>query len=216
VLNSGANLRYGLTRVRDSAEEIALGGGSKQEYERSMGLYDRVVDAIWSNLCVHLRYGIAVGVLNQFPGLILWVLMLNDIASGKLGIGDALRVHFAYDQVGKVLGFVVDNFGRFTDLQADADRLHTLLCKCDESNQAAEDTPTESIQYAFHNHSHPVQGMLQFRDPEDLFAGGGSPRRSRPPRTSYLHFSISRDCKERRECILVRECENRRAKARGS
>ena len=29
-------------------------------------------------------------------------------------------MHFAYDQVGKVLGFVVDNFGRFTDLQVGA------------------------------------------------------------------------------------------------
>lgn len=139
VLYRNAELRYRLVRIRDSAEEIALTGGAGAEQQTSFDLLRRVVEASWINLLVHLRYSFAVGVLEYFPGIVLWVLMLNDIKNGTLKFGDAMRVHFAYDQVGKVLGFFVDNFGTLTDLKADADRVDRLLRAC----EAAKEGPVE-------------------------------------------------------------------------
>jgi putative ATP-binding cassette transporter len=143
ILHTGADLRYGLTRVRDSAEEIALGQGAQREHGTAVGLFHRQVNAVWSNRLVHVRYGVSVGILEHFPALVLWLLMMNDIVHGSLGIGDALRVHFAYDQIGKVLGFVIQNFDQCTNLQADADRLHHLLKACDGPNNAAAYTTTQ-------------------------------------------------------------------------
>jgi len=137
ILHTGADLRYGLTRVRDSAEEIALGQGAQREHVTAVGLFHRQVNAVWSNRLVHVRYGVSVGILEHFPALVLWLLMMNDIVHGSLGIGDALRVHFAYDQIGKVLGFVIQNFDQCTNLQADADRLHQLLQACDGPNNSS-------------------------------------------------------------------------------
>ena len=147
VLHSGANFRYGLMRVRDAAEEVALVDGSQREHSQAEGLYGRVINAVWYDILVHVRYGYTLGLVSEFPHVILWVLMLSDILSGKLGIGDAQRVIFAYDQVSKVLGFVVDNFGIFTDLAADAERLHGLLSKCETANGDASGIETEEITY---------------------------------------------------------------------
>jgi len=138
-------MRYGLTRVRDSAEEIALGQGAHREHQTATGLFYRQVSAVWDNRLVHVRYRVSVGILEHFPSLVLWLLMMNDIVHGTLGIGDALRVHFAYDQIGKVLGFVIENFDQCTDLQADADRLHHLLQACDGPNSQATSRAVPSI-----------------------------------------------------------------------
>merc|ERR1719453_290619 len=153
ILHRNADLRYRLVRIRDSAEEIALTGGGTSEQQTSFWLLGRVVEASWINLMVHLRYSFAVGVLQYFPGIMLWVLMLNDIRDGKLKFGDAMRVHFAYDQVGKVLGFFVDNFPTLTDLKADADRVDRLLRACEASREANRGAALISFQPVQESHA---------------------------------------------------------------
>mmetsp|Transcript_5581 Transcript_5581/g.9962 ORF Transcript_5581/g.9962 Transcript_5581/m.9962 type:complete len:856 (+) Transcript_5581:225-2792(+) len=144
VLRQGAHLRYGLMRIRDSAEEIALGNGDKQEYARTNGLYGRLIDAIWSNLHVHIRYNIAQRCSEHIPGLLLWLSLLPLLSSGRIQFGDAMRVHMAYDQASKVFAFMVDNFGHLTELQANAERYLSLVEACDSINGTSTDERLKS------------------------------------------------------------------------
>jgi len=134
VLAQGADLRYGLMRVRDSAEEIALGNGDQQEFTRASSLYGSLIAAVWSNLNVHIRYNISQNCSQHIPGMLLWISLLPLISSGRIQFGDAMRVHMAYDQASKVFAFLVDNFGNLTELQANAERYLSLVEACDTIN----------------------------------------------------------------------------------
>lgn len=147
LLKDGAELRYGLTRIRDSAEEIALGDGNRREYGHVSRLYQAVVSATWNLTAVEVRYGIAVGLCDHFPGILLWVLLLPRVLSGEIGFGDAMRVHMGYEQVSKVFGFFVNNFGILTDLQANLQRLSALLEVCRGYDDPGLFQPTSFIQY---------------------------------------------------------------------
>lgn len=134
VLLRGADFRYGLTRIRDSAEEIALGGGDGREYKHSEEVYGRLMDATWEQFWATTRYGVSIGLLDKVPGSLLWLALLPLLIRGQIQFGDALRVHLAYDQASKLFGFLANNFGVLTDLQANLDRLLSLLDACDAPN----------------------------------------------------------------------------------
>jgi len=138
VLAQGADLRYGLMRIRDSAEEIALGNGDQQEFTRASSLYGTLIAAVWSNLNVHIRYNISQTCSQHIPGLLLWISLLPLIGTGRIQFGDAMRVHMAYDQASKVFAFLVDNFGNLTELQANAERYLALVNACDTINGKTE------------------------------------------------------------------------------
>jgi len=148
VLQTGAEVRYGLTRIRDSAEEIALAGGDKREHVRVVGLYSRHIGAIWHSVAVHLRYGVSLNVISYFPEVLLWLCLLPSISAGDLGFGDAIRVHQGMEQVSKVVGFVVDNFEGVANLKANADRLNQLLEACKDVNSSADAAPVIHVEDA--------------------------------------------------------------------
>eukprot|EP00931_Biecheleriopsis_adriatica_P057864 TRINITY_DN34358_c0_g1_i1.p1 TRINITY_DN34358_c0_g1~~TRINITY_DN34358_c0_g1_i1.p1 ORF type:complete len:803 (+),score=112.73 TRINITY_DN34358_c0_g1_i1:33-2411(+) len=148
VLRQGAELRYGLTRIRDSAEEIALGGGDAREHARANVLYDSLVGAIWRNLLVNMRFNIANGFASQIPGIALWLICISLMLSRGMKLGDAHRVHMAFQNVSSLLSFPVDNFSLVTNWQANAERLNVLLQACDEANSAAKKSKSNAPQAA--------------------------------------------------------------------
>lgn len=134
VLLTAADFRYGLTRVRENAEGVALSNGQVREKERSAGVFKKHVDAVVQNTWVTMLYNTVMGFLGHFPSLILWLVQLSSILKGVLRVGDAVRVHQGYDQVTKVLDFLTHNFGTIMVLQANAERLTQLWMACDEEN----------------------------------------------------------------------------------
>lgn len=134
LLKRNASMRYGLTRVRDSAEEVALGAGNNCEHNRVLGLYDHIMHSVWALTAVEVRYGASLGFLDIWPSICLWFVLLPLVLKGDIGFGDASRVHMAYEQVSKVFGFLVNNFGTLTELQANTERFSALLQACEESN----------------------------------------------------------------------------------
>eukprot|EP00931_Biecheleriopsis_adriatica_P027490 TRINITY_DN16532_c0_g1_i1.p1 TRINITY_DN16532_c0_g1~~TRINITY_DN16532_c0_g1_i1.p1 ORF type:complete len:526 (+),score=86.91 TRINITY_DN16532_c0_g1_i1:55-1632(+) len=147
VLREGASLRYGLTRIRDSAEEIALGRGNEREHRHVAGLYTSLTGSLWKLTAVEVRYAMTMELIGHFPSLLLWTILLPMVLRGDIGYGDAVRVHMGYDQVSKVFGFLVNNFGILTDLQANVDRLQTLLDACEESNRTEQTSNKMFIDY---------------------------------------------------------------------
>lgn len=138
MLWTAADLRYALMRVRDNAETVVLSNGSSRERERSENYFDIHLQAVKENTWVSMLYYTAMGVLAHFPGLIIWLFQIPAVMSGRLGVGDAVRVHQGYDQVSKVLDFFTQNLVPVTMLQANAERLNHLLVACRAENEEGE------------------------------------------------------------------------------
>eukprot|EP00928_Gymnodinium_smaydae_P018583 TRINITY_DN17078_c0_g1_i2.p1 TRINITY_DN17078_c0_g1~~TRINITY_DN17078_c0_g1_i2.p1 ORF type:complete len:762 (+),score=63.57 TRINITY_DN17078_c0_g1_i2:40-2286(+) len=155
VLRTNADMRYGVIRVRDSAEEIALSGGGDREHLNAWFLYGNIVSAVKARLFVHIQYGMSMNVIQLFPPIVLWLLLLPGLVNGSLGYGDAIRIHQAYDQMAKVLGYPANNFETYIDLKANVCRLNTLLIACCSVHEKKPLPPsTESQQHA---------GRIRFR-----------------------------------------------------
>jgi len=142
VIQSGAAMRYGLTRVRDSAEEIALSDGTDRERLQSQQHFSAIVASVFRQTCIRVRYGSAQDLCDAFPGVCLWLIIIPKIMSGELQFGDAHRVQMGYGQIEKVFGFLVENFRSLTELQANTERFEMLMRACEESDGHAE-----AIQY---------------------------------------------------------------------
>jgi len=133
-----ADVRYALTNIRDSAEEIALCHGESRELHRVSRLYELNLRASWRAKLVELRKGVAVGLPSVFPAIIIWIILLPDMSKGSLQMGDASRVLEAYWHLKSIIAVFSDNFDLITELKVNADRLNNLFDVCTEANiQAA-------------------------------------------------------------------------------
>jgi putative ATP-binding cassette transporter len=134
VLRSAASLRYGLTRTRENAEGVALSGGEAEERRRAEGLFHMNLSAVRTHVWITMVYGGVMGFISNFPSLIIWLCQLPAIMSGSLLIGDGIRVTQGYDQLIKVLDFMVGNFSTIMVLQANGERLNELWDACNNEN----------------------------------------------------------------------------------
>eukprot|EP00401_Gymnodinium_catenatum_P002277 CAMPEP_0117465448 /NCGR_PEP_ID=MMETSP0784-20121206/4632_1 /TAXON_ID=39447 /ORGANISM="" /LENGTH=951 /DNA_ID=CAMNT_0005259359 /DNA_START=53 /DNA_END=2908 /DNA_ORIENTATION=+ len=134
VLSSAAGLRYGLSRMRENAEGVALSGGEQEERRRAEGLFHENLSAVRGHTWISMWYGGVIGLLNNFPWIIIWLCQLPAIMSGTLLVGDGIRVTQGYDQLMKVLDFMADNFTTIMILQANGERVYELWAACSAEN----------------------------------------------------------------------------------
>jgi putative ATP-binding cassette transporter len=140
TLWTAADLRYSLMRIREHAEAVALSGGDKREKERSEGYFDKHIEAIKENTWVNMAYSACMNLLHHFPHLIIWLYQIPMILSGRMHMGDAVRVLQGYDQVAKVLDFFSNQLIPITVLQANAERFNVLWKACREENAMSRKT----------------------------------------------------------------------------
>jgi putative ATP-binding cassette transporter len=126
-------------RIREHAEAVALSGGDKREKERSEVYFDKHIDAIKENTWVNMAYSASMNLLSHFPHLLIWLYQIPMILSGRLHMGDAVRVLQGYDQVAKVLDFFSMQLIPITILQANAERFNILWKACEAENKMCRD-----------------------------------------------------------------------------
>lgn len=137
VLSTAADFRYGLVRIRDSSEEIALADASQREYTRTKANYRAQINALWNLMGVNIRYYCAVNVISIFPTVLLYIALFPRIADGTMGFGDLMRISMGFSQLSNLLNVVSNNWDTMTELQANANRFNQLLATCDRVNDAA-------------------------------------------------------------------------------
>jgi vitamin B12/bleomycin/antimicrobial peptide transport system ATP-binding/permease protein len=113
-----AELRFGLVRLSEHSDSVALYGGEKDEKQRLMLELGRVIRVMWRIvnastrlICVTAGYGwftIIAPILVAVPGYF----------SGKLSFGSLMMVVGAFMQVQGALRWFIDNFGTIADWQA--------------------------------------------------------------------------------------------------
>lgn len=127
VKNAGeAQLRYELTRVRDSAENIALIGGDEDEKARLTGTFGELAGR-WIRVIVQqarmtwISNGSAV--LSPVVPLLLGA---PKYLAGEIGLGELMQIATAFAQVQVALNWLVDNAIRLAEWLASAQRVVEL------------------------------------------------------------------------------------------
>jgi putative ATP-binding cassette transporter len=119
--------RFGLMRLRDNGESVALIGGSQHERRALDRIYDGVVTR-W--LEIVRQHGRITWITNASGPLIPIIPLLfaaPKYFSGDLTLGQVVQLGAAFVQVQLAISWVVDNFNRIAEWYASARRVMDLI-----------------------------------------------------------------------------------------
>ncbi|WP_134681728.1 ABC transporter ATP-binding protein/permease [Paracoccus ravus] len=127
-----ADLRFEMTRVRESAESIALIKGEDEEKRRLTLSLSRLASAIWTIGANHGR----ITILTNMSAIMLPVIPLligaPKYIQGSMSLGELMQVSAAFVQVQMAFNWVMDNFIVLAGWRAAANRLSVLIGGMDE------------------------------------------------------------------------------------
>jgi vitamin B12/bleomycin/antimicrobial peptide transport system ATP-binding/permease protein len=122
-----ARLRYELTRVRESAETIALIGGDKDEEKRLSETFSDLAARWIRVIAQQARMTWIINGNSVFAPLVPLLLGAPKYLSGSLSLGALMQIAAAFVQVQVALNWLVENAIRLAEWKASAQRVGELL-----------------------------------------------------------------------------------------
>jgi vitamin B12/bleomycin/antimicrobial peptide transport system ATP-binding/permease protein len=133
-----AEYRYALTRLRENGESIALLGGEEEE---RAGL-DRALKKVlhwWRELLgQHMRTTIVSHSSGLIAPVVPVLLSAPKFLDGSMSLGQVMQAASAFVIVQTAFSWLVNNYPRFADWRASAQRVASLLVSLDRLNRAEE------------------------------------------------------------------------------
>jgi len=146
-----AEYRYGLTRLRDNAEGVALLGGEGEERRGAEKSFHAVFRA-WRDVC---HQSMRTTVVSQTSGYIAPILPIILCApkflDGALTLGEVMQAASAFVLVQSALNWMVDNYPRLAEWVASARRVAALDVSLAALTRA-DATPAGRIERGDHPH----------------------------------------------------------------
>lgn len=133
-----ANFRFGLMRVRENAEGIALYRSEPRENEVLEEKFTDVFNNAWRVLVTEMQlvfYQIGYG---QLAIIFPYIVTAPRFFAGAITLGVVMQTAQAFGQVQTALSFFIDNYTNVAELRAVMDRLRGLQI-------AIEEKPAENI-----------------------------------------------------------------------
>ncbi|MGQ3302241.1 ABC transporter ATP-binding protein/permease [Reyranella sp.] len=127
-----ANFRFGLMRVRENAEGIALYRGESRENEVLEEKFTDVFNNAWRVLVTEMQlvfYQIGYG---QLAIIFPYIVTAPRFFAGAITLGVVMQTAQAFGQVQSALSFFIDNYTNVAELRAVMDRLKGLQTAIDE------------------------------------------------------------------------------------
>ena len=125
-LQREADFRFGLVRLREHAEAVALHGGEARE----RGALQRLFDAAYANYRRVLRWQLGL-ILFQYAHSFLTlvlpsIVIARDVLEGRLEVGHAVQAAGAFGAILSALTLIVEHFEGLSRLSAGIARLHAF------------------------------------------------------------------------------------------
>jgi putative ATP-binding cassette transporter len=121
-----AQLRYELTRVRESAENIALIGGDDDERERLRETFGALAQR-WLRVIAKQAHMTWISNANSVLAPVVPLLLAAPkYLSGELSLGELMQIATAFTQVQIALNWLIDNAIRLAETLASAQRVVEL------------------------------------------------------------------------------------------
>ena len=134
--------RYELMKVREDAREIAALKGEKRRAGLLGGALEDLVHQ-WHRVIAWQAQVLGVASANAvLVGVFPVILAIPKYLSGEITLGAVMQLATAFVQVQMALNWIVDNFVRFAELRASANRVGELIAAVDNL-APAEATPAE-------------------------------------------------------------------------
>ncbi|MEI7445351.1 MAG: ABC transporter ATP-binding protein/permease, partial [Burkholderiales bacterium] len=121
-----ADFRYGLVRVREHAESIALYRGEPPERASVVGRFAKVVANYWALVRAQKRLIWAQSFYGQLAVIFPFVVAAPRYFNGPLKLGDVMQISNAFGQVQGSLSWFVSAYAELAVWKATTDRLLTF------------------------------------------------------------------------------------------
>jgi putative ATP-binding cassette transporter len=123
--------RFGMMRIRDNAESVALMGGARYE-QAILGRFYETVVARW--MAIVWQHGHLTWITNSSGPMIPVVPLLfaaPKYLAGELTLGQVTQLAAAFVQVQIAISWVVDNYSRVAEWYASARRVMDIVTACE-------------------------------------------------------------------------------------
>lgn len=133
--------RYELMKVREDARDIATKGQEPERRRDLGGALDELVNQ-WHRVIAWQAQVLGVASSNAvLVGVFPVILSIPKYLSGELTLGAVMQLATAFVQVQMALNWIVDNFVRFAELRASANRVGELVAAMDGIGPDPSPTP---------------------------------------------------------------------------
>lgn len=133
-----ARLRFELTRVRESAESIALVQGEDEEKRRLGGSVGELATSFWDIARNHGRITALTNVNAVLLPVVPLLVGAPKYIAGSMSLGDLMQISAAFVQVQLALNWVMDNFIVLASWRGSANRLVALVGAMEEVDRTVD------------------------------------------------------------------------------
>lgn len=118
-----ANFRFGLIRIRENSDAIALYQGEQREREQLEGRFESIRSNWWSIMRVTKTLNIASTFYAQFAIIFPFLVAAPRYFSGAIQLGMLMQISSAFGQVQGALSWFIDAFNDLATWKACVNRL---------------------------------------------------------------------------------------------
>jgi|LauGreDrversion4_2_1035121.scaffolds.fasta_scaffold36521_3 putative ATP-binding cassette transporter len=121
-----ADFRFGLIRLRENAEAIALYRGELEEQQSLQGHFKKIQNNWWSIMKTTKKLNIASTFYAQFAVIFPFLVGAPRYFSGAITLGGLMQISSAFGQVQSALSWFIDAFGQLAEWKASVNRLSSF------------------------------------------------------------------------------------------
>ncbi|MCU0803706.1 MAG: ABC transporter ATP-binding protein/permease [Burkholderiales bacterium] len=129
-----ADFRFGLVRLREHAEGVALYRGEAAEQRSLLAKLERVRENWWALMLYTKRLGALTIGYNQIAVIFPYFVAGPRYFAGAIKLGELTQIANAFGQVQSSLSWFVDSYGQLANWKASVDRLLTFHQALQESH----------------------------------------------------------------------------------
>ena len=118
-----ADFRFGLIRLRENAEPIALYQGEEHARRQLSGQFARIRDNWWAIMKTSKRLNITSTFYAQFAVIFPFLVGAPRYFSGAITLGGLMQISSAFGQVQSALSWFIDAYGQLAEWKASVNRL---------------------------------------------------------------------------------------------
>lgn len=118
-----ADFRYGLIRIRENSEAVALYRGENQEKSQLDIQFTSIRKNWWEIMKTTKRLNIASTFYSQFAVIFPFLVGAPRYFSGAITLGGLMQISSAFGQVQSALSWFIDAFGQLAEWKASVNRL---------------------------------------------------------------------------------------------
>ena len=121
-----ADFRFGLIRIRENAEAIALYRGEQEEQQGLQGQFKEIQNNWWSIMNTTKKLNVASTFYAQFAVIFPFLVGAPRYFSGAITLGGLMQISSAFGQVQSALSWFIDAFGQLAEWKASVNRLSSF------------------------------------------------------------------------------------------